>query len=69
MSPTPKTSKDLGSFLEALAPELIALAVDAFHLHDGDPVAARRDILDRRAEIARLRALRDAELAAKHGGG
>lgn len=59
----------LGSFLVAIAPELLAMAIDAFHAHDGDVAAARRDILDRRADIARMRAERDRQLAAKHSGG
>lgn len=54
-------------FLANLLPQLLELGVTLFAKHDGDLVAARRDIKDRRREIEELRKLRDAERARKEG--
>lgn len=49
-------------------PDAVRLAREIADLYKGDPEAVRKDIADRRAEIARKRAERDKQLAEKHGG-
>lgn len=50
-------------FMLQLMPELTAFARELFQRHRGDVPAARRDIADRRAAIARDRAEADEEIA------
>lgn len=49
-------------------PDAARLAREIADLYKGDHEAVRKDIADRRAEIARKRAERDKQLAEKHGG-
>lgn len=48
-------------------PDAIRLARELAALYKGDHEAVRKDIADRRAEIAAKRAERDKQLAEKHG--
>jgi len=58
---------EIVSFIKALAPDLIELAVGLFHKSGGDVEVARRDIQDRRAEIDAYQEVTDRQLEEKHG--
>lgn len=53
-------------FLVRIAPELMQLGKDMFHLFEGDADAAHREITDRRADITRRRQENDEALKAKY---
>lgn len=63
-----KESKTVDVMYKAV-PEVFAELGSLWEKHGGDAEAARRDIRDRRALIAKKRRARDKELAEKHHSG
>ncbi len=53
-------------FIVQLAPELMRWGLDMFHLFKGDLDAAKREMQDRLADIARRRQENDEALKAKY---